>query len=81
MSQTLEIKKRWTSNSGFVKNDEGKIIAAVLDECTPEEENTIIIAPVALSAIAKFIAEVNSGSFKLRASIKEFEKIIEFANL
>ena len=81
MSQTVEIKKRWTSNSGYLKNDDGVMIACVLDDCTTEEENILLIAPVAVSAIIKFIAEVNSGSFKLRASIKEFEKIVEFTNI
>lgn len=73
--------KRWTSNSGFIKNEEGELIAAVLDGCTPEEENIIMIAPVAIAAIRKFIADANSGSFKLRGSMKELEKVLTFTDI
>lgn len=74
-------QKKWTSSGGFIKNEEGDIIACVLDNCSPQEENLLTVAPIAISAIRDFVDAVNSGTHKPRAAVKEFELILSLIDI
>jgi hypothetical protein len=52
-------------------------IGSIFDSASEEHERTIECAVEALPAVQKFIDDVNSGSFKPRAAVREFEKVLE----
>jgi hypothetical protein len=52
-------------------------IGSIFDSASEEHERTLECAAEALPVVRKFIDDVNSGSFKPRAAVKEFEKVLE----
>lgn len=62
--------------NGCLWNEDGKVIAVLTDDITPEEERTIEFGAEAVPAIEEFVGKVNSGTFKPRSAVKEFEKLI-----
>lgn len=63
--------------NGFILNEDDVIIGTLTDAATYEEERIIEMGSEAIPAIEEFIASVNSGKFKPRTAVREFEKIIE----
>lgn len=63
--------------NGFVYNDEGIIVATLTNEATPLDEREITLGTQAIPVIEKFVKEVNTGTFKPRSTVKEFEKLLE----
>jgi hypothetical protein len=62
---------------GFVYNEDDVIIAVLTEGATEDDERTIEFGSEAVIAVEKFVEDVNSGSFKPRGAVKEFEKLIE----
>lgn len=58
--------------------DEGieKPIGTLLESASEFEEKIIECGSEIIPAVENFMAEVNSGKFKPRALVKEFEKIL-----
>lgn len=52
-------------------------IGSIFDSASEEHERTIECSLEALPVVRKFVEDVNSGSFKPRAAVKEFEKVLE----
>jgi len=72
---TLKIKKDgiiYACEEGL----EDRAIGALFPNATEEDERIIECGSEALPAIEKFVEEVNSGSFKPRSVVKEFEQLL-----
>lgn len=71
----LKIKKGviYACIEGF----EDKPIGSIFDSATEAEERLIECGSEVVPAVEEFIAKVNSGSFKPRAVVKEFEQILQ----
>lgn len=67
---------RWTIRNGVVRDEEGTVVAMLPDDVDQFNERTIEGAPEAFEAIRSFIEEVNSGTFKPRKVVKEFETLL-----
>lgn len=57
--------------------DKNEPVGALLDSATEEVEREIELGSEAIPIIEQFILDVNSGSFKPKAAVAEFEKIVE----
>ncbi|MEO6452581.1 MAG: DEAD/DEAH box helicase family protein [Ginsengibacter sp.] len=76
----LNKKMKWKIKNGLVVDQEGMIVATLPDNSKEENERVIRVAPEAIEAIRIFVDRVNSGTFKPRSAVKEFEKILEIYN-
>lgn len=63
--------------NGMVWNEDDRVIAVLTEDATEQDERTIELGSEAVPAIEEFIEKVNSGSFKPRTAVKEFENLIE----
>ena len=70
-------KKRYKLRNSMIENEDGRIIATVVDGTSEEDINNLLRAPQALGAIEEFVDGVNSGTLKPRSAVKEFEKVLE----
>ena len=70
-------KKRYKLRNSMIENEDGRIIATVVDGASEEDINNLLRAPQALGAIEEFVDGVNSGTLKPRSAVKEFEKVLE----
>lgn len=63
---------------GMIWNeDETRVIAVLTEDATEIEERAIELGSEAVPIIERFVADVNSGSFKPREAVKRFENILE----
>lgn len=69
--------KRWTIDNDLLKDQDGNIIAVITDSSEKTNLDIIKIAPQAIKSIQDFVDKVNSGEFKPRKAVREFEKILE----
>lgn len=67
----LEIRK------GIIFNQDGVPIGTLVDDDNPEYERIIELGSELIGVVENFIKQVNSGSFKPRGAVKEFERILE----
>lgn len=72
----MKIKIRKNEIWRIEENDEETLIGILTDEANALDEKIIQCGSEAVPAIEKFIQDVNSGSFKPRTAVKEFEQII-----
>lgn len=72
---TLKIKKGVIYSC--VEGLEDKPIGSLFPIVTEEEERLIECGSEAVPAIEDFVAKVNSGEFKPRAVVKEFEQLLK----
>lgn len=63
--------------NGIIYTEIGDIVGTIVDNSPDEVERTIEVGSKALVAIQGFVDKVNSGSFKPRSAVKEFEKLLE----
>lgn len=56
---------------------EDRAIGSIFDSATEDDERIIECGSEAVAAVEQFVQEVNSGSFKPRSAVKEFEKLLE----
>jgi hypothetical protein len=61
----------------FDAEDNDRILAVMSQDATEEDERLIELGSEAVPIIEKFVSDVNSGSFKPRTAVKEFEKILD----
>lgn len=55
---------------------EDRPIGSIFDSATEEDERIIECGSEAIIAVEEFVQKVNSGEFKPRAAVKEFEQIL-----
>jgi hypothetical protein len=56
---------------------EDKPIGSIFENATEEEERLIECGSEVIPAVEEFIKNVNSGTFKPRSVVKEFENILQ----
>lgn len=56
---------------------EERAIGSIFASATQEDERIIECGSEAVPAIEEFVQKVNSGEFKPRAAVKEFEQILQ----
>ena len=64
--------------NGVIYDESGDVVGAITDhDFTGIVEKTIECGSEAVEAIKDFVGKINSGSFKLRSAVKEFEKLLD----
>lgn len=61
----------------FLMNEEGTIIAVFTEDVTEAEERAIELGSEAIPILENFVTQVNSGSFKPRAVVKQLEILLD----
>lgn len=63
--------------NGIIYDEFDSIVGSLNDGVSDDIERTIECGSDAIPIIQKVVDEVNSGSFKPRSIVKEFEKLLE----
>lgn len=61
---------------GIIWSEDGRVIAIMAEGITEQDEKDLIIGSKLVPAAKKFVEKANSGSFKPRSTVKEFENIL-----
>lgn len=65
-------------NGQLINLEDNVVLATMTEEGNdPEVERLLEFGAEAVPAVEQFIADVNSGTFKPRTVVKEFEKLVD----
>ena len=70
----------WAVKNEILYNEFNDPLAVIADGCSDENQRIMEIAPELIVSVTKFVDDINSGSFKPKTAVKEFERILNIFN-